>query len=150
MKVKHPFIFALLFLWIGIFISISFIETPLKFQVTGMTLPIALELGKITFGISTIIQFVLLGIILLLLFINRKEINYPMKICVIILTIILCLEKFWMLPVLDARADILMTGKGLPPTPLHDYFIYAESLKLLMLIVFCVTLITKKNEQRFY
>ncbi len=150
MKIKHPFIFALLFLWIGIFISISFIETPLKFQVTGMTLPIALELGKITFGISTIIQFVLLGIILLLLFINRKEINYPMKICVIILTIILCLEKFWMLPVLDARADILMTGKGLPPTPLHDYFIYAESLKLLMLIVFCVTLITKKNEQRFY
>ncbi len=150
MKIKHPFIFALLFLWIGIFISISFIETPLKFQVTGMTLPIALELGKITFGISTIIQFVLLGIILLLLFINRKEINYPMKICVIILTIILCLEKFWMLPVLDARADILMTGKGLPPTPLQDYFIYAESLKLLMLIVFCVTLITKKNEQRFY
>ena len=150
MKIKHPFIFALLFLWIGILISISFIETPLKFQVTGMTLPIALELGKITFGISTIIQFVLLGIILLLLFINRKEINYPMKICVIILTIILCLEKFWMLPVLDARADILMTGKGLPPTPLHDYFIYAESLKLLMLIVFCVTLITKKNEQRFY
>ena len=72
------------------------------------------------------------------------------KICVIILTIILCLEKFWMLPVLEARADILMTGKGLPPTPLHDYFIYAESLKLLMLIVFCVTLITKKNEQRFY
>ncbi len=150
MKIKHPFIFALLFLWIGIFISISFIETPLKFQVTGMTLPIALELGKITFGISTIIQFVLLGIILLLLFINRKEINYPMKICVIILTIILCLEKFWMLPVLDARADILMTGKGLPPTPLHDYFIYAESLKLLMLIVCCFTLITKKNEQRFY
>ncbi len=150
MKIKHPFIFALLFLWIGIFISISFIETPLKFQVTGMTLPIALELGKITFGISTIIQFVLLGIILLLFFINRKEINYPMKICVIILTIILCLEKFWMLPVLEARADILMTGKGLPPTPLHDYFIYAESLKLLMLIVFCVTLITKKNEQRFY
>lgn len=150
MRIKHPLLFALLFLWMGIFISISFVETPLKFQVTGMTLPIALELGRLTFAVSTNIQLILLFFVLLLLFVNRNKMNKSTIVSAILLTIVLSLEKFWLLPVLDTRAAILITGKGVPPSPLHDYFIYAEIFKLLILIVFCITLITKKDEQTFY
>ena len=48
-QIKYPFIFAVSFFWLGLIIAVSFLETPLKFQVPGMTLPIALELGKTMF-----------------------------------------------------------------------------------------------------
>jgi len=40
-----------------------------------------------------------------------------------------------MLPVLDSRVDLLSSGKIVSPTPLHDYFIYAETAKALLLII---------------
>ena len=39
-----------------------------------------------------------------------------------------------MLPVLDVRADMLASGKPVQPTSLHDYFIYAEVGKLILIV----------------
>lgn len=74
-QIKYPFIFAVSFFWLGLVIAVSFLETPLKFQVSGMTLPIALELGKTMFGISTNIQ---LGLMILVFFksIKTQQIYY--------------------------------------------------------------------------
>lgn len=126
---KNPLVLIPYCLMAGMFITVSFLETPLKFQVPGMTLPIALELGKLMFGISTNIQGVFLLLILIFMFISRR--NYRKMDFVIggLLIFILILEKFWMLPVLDSRVDLLSSGKALPPTPLHDFFIYAETTK---------------------
>ncbi|MGU3374772.1 hypothetical protein [Chryseobacterium sp. M5A1_1a] len=132
--VKNPFVLILFCLMTGIFMTVSFLETPLKFQVPGMTLPIALGLGKMMFGISTAIQGIFLALILILMVISRRNYTKPDGMLFIILVIILVLEQFWMLPILDARVDLLSAGKSLPPTPLHDYFIYAETTKALTLI----------------
>ncbi|WP_300675535.1 hypothetical protein [Soonwooa sp.] len=134
-QVKYPLVFATSFLWLGLVLAVSFLETPLKFQVPGMTLPIALELGKIMFGISTIIQIALLFIIGFSFLFNQEKPNSKILLNLFFLTLILILEKFWMLPVLDARADVLASGKGLPPTTFHDYFIYAEVAKVLLLFI---------------
>jgi len=133
-QIKYPFIFAVSFFWLGLFIAISFLETPLKFQVPGMTLPIALELGKTMFGISTNIQLGLMILVFFNFFLNPSKLNKFIIFTGVLLALILVLEKFWMLPILDARADVLATGKGLPPTPLHNYFIYAECIKAILLL----------------
>ena len=137
--VKNPLTFAIACLLLGIITAISFIETPLKFQVEGMTLPIALGLGKLMFGISTNIQ---LGAILLIFLVLLTQKNTPDKTWIFVSTVsiifLLAMEKFWMLPILDARADVLMQGKGLPPTPLHDYFIYAEVIKFVLILVLAI------------
>ncbi len=133
-QIKYPLVFAISFFWFGLMLAISFLETPLKFQVPGMTLPIALELGKIMFGVSTNIQLGLMILIFLNFIFNAKQLSKVMLLSSILLALILGLEKFWMLPILDARADILASGKGLPPTPLHDYFIYAEVAKLVLIV----------------
>ena len=133
-QIKYPFIFAFCFFWLWLIIAVSFLETPLKFQVPGMTLPIALELGKTMFGISTNIQLGLMILVFFNFFLNPSKLNKFIIFTGVLLALILVLEKFWMLPILDARADVLATGKGLPPTPLHNYFIYAECIKVILLL----------------
>lgn len=133
-QIKYPFIFAVSFFWLGLVIAVSFLETPLKFQVPEMTLPIALELGKTMFGISTNIQLGLMILVFFNFFLNPSKLNKFIIFAGVLLALILVLEKFWMLPILDARADVLATGKGLPPTPLHNYFIYAECIKAILLL----------------
>ncbi|QBA23863.1 hypothetical protein EU348_11475 [Chryseobacterium indologenes] len=117
----------------GMFITISFLETPMKFQVPGITLPTALGLGKIMFGLSSKIQWGFLLVILILMSVSRKNYTKIDFIILIILFSILAIEQFWLLPILDSRVDLLSSGKSLSPTPLHDYFIYAETAKALML-----------------
>ena len=146
-EIKYPLVFALSCFWLGLLIAVSFLETPLKFQVPGMTLPIALELGKIMFGISTNIQIVLILIMGFSCLSNKEKLNTKLIITFFLLALTLGLEKFWMLPILDARADVLANGKGLPPTPLHNYFIYAEVTKVVLLVVMTILVLKRKNNQ---
>ncbi len=134
-QIKYPLVFAISFFWFGLLLAISFIETPMKFQVPGITLPVALQLGKTMFRISTIIQMVLMVLVFLNLFLDQSKLTKTILFTSILLALILILEKFWMLPILDERANILALGKGLPPTPLHNYFIYAESFKAILLLL---------------
>ncbi|MEG0927216.1 hypothetical protein [Chryseobacterium sp.] len=133
--VKNPFVLMLFCLMTGVFITVSFLETPLKFQVPGMNLPIALELGKIMFGISTVIQGISLILILILMFKSHRNYTKLDFIILMALLFILSLQQFWMLPVLDSRIALLSSGKPLQPTPLHDYFIYTETAKALIIAI---------------
>ncbi|WP_205759939.1 hypothetical protein [Arthrobacter sp. PAMC25564] len=40
---------AISFLWLGLVAAISFIETPLKFRAPGMTVPLAVGIGRLVF-----------------------------------------------------------------------------------------------------
>lgn len=133
-QVRYPFVFAVLCFWLGLMLSISFLETPLKFQVPSMTLPVALELGKLMFGVSTNIQLLLAGAVTLNFLLVKRYLTAGIIISYILLVILLLLEKFWMLPILNVRADMLASGKAVQPTSLHDYFIYAEVGKLILIV----------------
>lgn len=132
---KNPVVLILFCLMAGMFMTVSFLETPMKFQVEGITLSTALGLGKLMFGISTKIQGLLLTLILIFMYISRKSYTKADCILISVLVFILILEQFWMLPVLDARVDSISSGLLLPPTPLHDYFIYAETAKAVALVL---------------
>lgn len=93
-QIKYPFIFAVSFFWLGLIIAVSFLETPLKFQVPGMTLPIALELGKTMFGISTNIQLGLMILVFFNFFLNPSKLNKFIIFTGVLLALILVLEKF--------------------------------------------------------
>lgn len=145
LHVKNPLVLMMLCLTTGVFITISFLETPMKFQVSGMTLPVALELGMMMFGISTKIQCVFLILIIAVMCISRKNYKKTDFLMVLLVVIILLLEKFWMLPVLDTRAQLLSAGKPVPPSEMHNYFIYAESAKALFLCIIIALQFTKQK-----
>ncbi|MCJ7935666.1 MAG: hypothetical protein MUW56_19075 [Chryseobacterium sp.] len=132
---KNPFVLMLFCLMAGMFMTVSFLETTLKFQVQGMTLPTALGLGKLMFGISTKLQGAFLILILTGMWVSRKNYTKLDVLVLIVLFLILIVEQCWMLPVLDSRVHLLSSGKALPPTPLHDYFIYAETIKAVVMVL---------------
>ncbi len=124
----------LLCLMAGMFMTISFLETPMKFQVPRITLSTALGLGKLMFGISTKMQNLFLGLILVFMMLSRENYTKSDFSIIIVLIILLSVQQFWMLPVLEMRVDLLTSGKSLPSSPMHDYFIYTEAVKAILMI----------------
>ncbi len=55
---------AIVFLWLGMVLAISFVEAPLKFQAPGITLQLGLGIGRLVFralnGIELVLAVVLL------------------------------------------------------------------------------------------
>ncbi|MDR3024943.1 hypothetical protein [Chryseobacterium sp.] len=147
LNAKNPIVLMMLCLMAGVFITVSFLETPIKFQVPGMTLPVALGLGMVMFGISTKIQCVFLILIIAGMLISRKKYTKTDFILIVFLLAILLLEKFWMLPILDDRAQLLSAGKPVLSSEMHNYFIYAESAKAIILgIAISLQFTKQKNE----
>ncbi len=50
---------ALVFLWLGMVLAISFIEAPLKFQAPGITIPLGLGIGRLVFRALNIVETIL-------------------------------------------------------------------------------------------
>jgi hypothetical protein len=49
--------------------------------------------------------------------------------------LIVVLQWLWLLPVLDARAELIIRGETPEPAPWHTLYIGAEVVKLLVLLV---------------
>lgn len=58
---------ALVFVWLGMVLAISFIEAPLKFQAPGITLPLGLGIGRLVFrALNTVESVVAVALIALI------------------------------------------------------------------------------------
>ncbi|KAA3436835.1 hypothetical protein [Rufibacter hautae] len=132
---SHPLTFvtiAALLLWAGMVVGISFIEAPVKFTAPGITLALGLGIGRLVFGVMNKVELVLCTVALLGLFFNhgtRKEWTL-----LGLLTGILLLQTFWLLPVLDVRTLAVIAGNTAPGSNLHYLYIGLEVLKLGLLV----------------
>jgi hypothetical protein len=124
-------IFCVIF-WAGLIGGISFLEAPLKFQAPGITIPLGLGIGQLVFQALNKIEIVLLLIIL------TCSLPAPLKnICSILLfsvTIFLMIDTFWLLPLLDERAKLVLAGHAPIKSYHHLLYIIIETIKLLLLI----------------
>ena len=50
---------ALVFVWLGMVLAISFLEAPLKFQAPGITIPLGLGIGRLVFRALNSVESVL-------------------------------------------------------------------------------------------
>lgn len=139
--------FCLIF-WAGLIAGISFLEAPLKFQAPGITIPLGLGIGQLVFQALNKIEIVLLVIILVCSFPAPLK-NIKTRLLVI-LTIILLADTFWLLPLLDERAKLVLAGSPPPASHHHILYIIIESIKLLLLIVLgSLNLNTLRHEKRY-
>ena len=134
MEKTASFRFVVSILWTGFLLAISFMEAPLKFQAELVTLPIGLSIGRIIFGTLNKIEWVLLGLILMGEVINqRRHGTLPWAV---VLLAILCLQSFWLLTALDARAVLVIEGNLLPSSNTHFYYLAFEVAKLTALVLY--------------
>ena len=59
MSAAHAVAVAVVFVWLGLVVAISFIEAPLKFRAPGVSLPIGLGVGRLVFRALNAVEAVL-------------------------------------------------------------------------------------------
>jgi hypothetical protein len=143
MSANHAVIFATTFLWLGFVGAISFMEAWLKFRAPGITLPLGLGIGRLVFHALNIIEWVLIIVILINLYLRHGFSYQPYYLWLIIPTLILILQTVWVLPTLDARAEMHIQGELVPPSKIHFVYVVFEILKVGSLMTFGIQLFKK-------
>lgn len=135
---------AICFIWAGLVLGISFLEAPLKFTAPGIDLKLWLGIGRIVFTALNKIELIL-GVTAVLLLVLEK----PKKSSLITLVgviFILVLQSFWLLPILDARAQEILANKLVIPSGHHIYYIGLEVIKVILLLLTGVIFLKDLND----
>ncbi|SHL18033.1 hypothetical protein [Hymenobacter psychrotolerans] len=122
-----------LFVWAGLVAGISFLEAPLKFTAPGITVPLGLGIGRIVFSALNKIELLLAAVAVVSGFYLRVPAHVGATLGIV--SGVLLLQTFWLLPALDVRALALLAGHPAPPNSLHMVYIGLEVVKLLTLLL---------------
>lgn len=147
---KISFLYALFILWAGLILGVSFIATPVKFMAPHLTVPVALEIGKVTFHLFNKIEW---GICLFVVLITANiRGSYFKWFFTGMLLIILILQTFWLLPTLDVRVAQVISGGPSIPGPLHWFYIGADILKIMIALMgaYWITYQVKDERRSYY
>ncbi len=138
--VKVPIAVICTFVWIGFVFAISFMEAWLKFRAPGITLPLGLGIGRIIFRALNIVEWVMVLSIAASFVLSKVPLFTLRKITFFIPFLILVIQTVWLLPQLDARAEMHIQGEAVSPSFLHFYYVGLEIVKVFSLIWFGITL----------
>jgi hypothetical protein len=119
-------------LWAGMILGISFLEAPAKFTTPSLTLAVGLDVGRHVFGAFNKVEIGagLLVVGLMLFSAPPRAVLLPLGMAVSIVA----LQSAWLLPLLDARVEVILRGQMPPPAPFHLVYIVLELLKLACLL----------------
>jgi hypothetical protein len=134
---------AVPFVWLGMILAISFIETPLKFRAPGITVPLGLGIGRLVFRVLNAAELVLAATLTLAALTStagRSTIEGVPTTVLIALWTLLVVQVAVLRPRLDRRARQVIQGHGPPRSHLHLAYIAAECLKVLLLPTFGIVL----------
>lgn len=144
-QIKYSYALAAIFIWIGFVGSISFMEAWLKFRAPGITLPLGLGIDRLVFSALNKVEWVLALIIILNLIFAKSEILLLKNLAYFIPVILIALQSFWLLPKLDARADLYITGQNVPESNIHFVYVAFEIVKVVCLFIYGITLFKRNN-----
>jgi hypothetical protein len=124
---------ALILLWAGVLIGVSFLAAPAKFAAPSLSLPVAMDVGRQEFGTLDLVEIAFAVLTVALAALARPGRTIWLGIAAAAL--IVAAQALWLLPVLDARAALIIQGGTPPAAPWHSLYVGAEVLKLLALLV---------------
>lgn len=122
---------ALTFIWCGLVLGLSFIETPLKFQAPDITRELGLGIGQLVFNTLNRIEW-FFSVAMIVLLIRMR----PSKLCIALFAVsivIVLAQTFVLLPKLDVRVELIRGGNEPADSPVHWIYIAVEIVKLLSL-----------------
>ena len=123
-------------LWLGLLLGVSFLATPVKFQAASLSLPVALDVGQVTFALLSKVEWALAALTagcLLWAWSGRRA-----ALIFVMLLAVVAVQGFWLLPVLDARLEAVIAGSPSSPSSHHVIYIIAEVAKAVLLLAMAV------------
>lgn len=120
--------------WIGLIIGVSFIATPVKFRAPSITTPIAVDIGRVTFGLFGRIEAVLALVLLVgTLDFSSGQFKSNEILFATLCAGIVAFQLFWLRPFLDHRVGQILNGEEPPKSQAHKVYVGLELAKLVAL-----------------
>ncbi|HEX6365473.1 MAG TPA: hypothetical protein VF000_04945 [Agromyces sp.] len=122
--------------WLGALIALSFIESPLKFQAPGITIPLGLGIGRLVFTALNILGVVIAAALTLVSIRPR-----PGRLSWWLLGgvwVVVLLEILVIRPPLNARTDLVIAGADPGQSPFHYVYIAADVVLVALLVALVV------------
>jgi hypothetical protein len=119
------------FTWFGMTAGISLLATPLRFTAPTVTRAIGVDIGRVVFSALNKVELVALIIFLIVVRASGRARRW-WAICGALALVVL-LQSAWLLPLLAARAEMVVAGGELPPSALHAVYSSLELAKLALL-----------------
>jgi hypothetical protein len=119
-------------LWLGMLIGVSFIATPVKFTAPTLSLSVALDVGRVTFGLFAKVEWLAAAALLVSVFSARRG---PVLLALTLaLAAIVTAEGAWLLPVLTTRIEAVIDGAPMTPSSHHAFYVLLEAAKAVCLV----------------
>ncbi len=129
-SVAHTVLGVLPWLWLGIVIGISVIETPIRFRTPPITRDGAAMLGVAIFHTLAYVELVLLILAMGAALVLRSR---WLLVLVAVLGFVVALEHTIVVPMLAIRAQLLVQGAQLEPSSVHAWATVLEAVKMFIL-----------------
>ena len=129
-------VLATAFVWLGMVLAISFLETPLKFRAPGVTLHSGLAIGRIVFRALNTVELVLALVLLALL---AWTPGGAPTVLVIVLLALVALQVGLVRPLLNRRSDRVLAGEQPPRSRAHLVYVGFEIVKVGLLAAAGIT-----------
>ncbi|WP_067676991.1 hypothetical protein [Nocardia miyunensis] len=139
MSSSQAVVTAILFIWLGMVLAISFVEAPLKFRAPQVTLPIGLGIGRLVFrALNSIEVGFAMATVVALLF-------APVgggSVAAVIAVAMLAVQLLFVRPGLTRRSDAVLAGDDAPRSKAHYVYIALEVIKTIALLVGGILVLT--------
>jgi hypothetical protein len=130
---------AATFVWLGMVLAISFLETPLKFRAPGVDLRTGLAIGRLVFGALNTAEIVLAAAVLTCLFAAAPASAISAAVAS---TAILLVQMFAVRPRLTRRSNRVLAGAYAPRSNGHHVYVALEAGKVIALLTTGILLLS--------
>lgn len=135
-------IVAVLLLWAGLLLGVSFVATPAKFLAPSLPMTQALDVGRSTFYMLARIEWAIAVVVAVLLASAWRSGTSRIDLVAGLLAVavaVLAVESFVLRPRLDARVLRIIAGESVPPSQMHNLYIALEALRLVLILAAGIT-----------
>jgi hypothetical protein len=122
---------AVIFVWLGMLLAISFLETPLKFRGPGVTVPIGLGIGRLVFRALNVVELVLATILGGALVVAAPSARVVASVALAVTALLV--QVAIVRPVLSRRSDRVLAGESPPRSRAHYWYVGLEVVKAMAL-----------------
>lgn len=122
---------AVVFVWLGMVLAISFLEAPLKFRAPNVTLQIGLGIGRLVFRALNTVEVILAIVILVTTIAGPPPASVAAALTVAFAA--LALQVGAVRPRLNRRSDKVLAGLDAPRSREHYVYVGLEAIKVLAL-----------------
>jgi hypothetical protein len=122
---------AVVFVWLGMVLAISFLETPLKFRAPEVTVQIGLGIGRLVFRALNVVELVLASALVLALLVAAPPSRVVVGVALAVTALVV--QVAIVRPVLTRRSDRVLAGESPPRSRAHYWYVGLEVVKLIAL-----------------